>query len=90
MQEKNNDKVQIRDLQVGEDIMDIVEAEVRGLKGRPLELPEVVKLEKLSKVYSLLMSSLRENVKHNVFGKLDFTEELKDADDDTDQDADDT
>ena len=88
MQEDKEDKsFKIRDLQVGEDIMDIVQDEVKALKKAPMDLPAIVRLEKLAKVYSLLMSSLRENVKHNVFGRLELPEELENADDDTDNDT---
>lgn len=76
--EKNKNEgqdVKIRDLQVGEDIMDIVEAEVVAIKlSKTRSAEQLMKLEKLSKVYGLLMSSLRENIKHNIFSKLQLDE----------------
>jgi phage terminase small subunit len=54
-----------------EDIHEIVRREVTRLKNKPsLENNDVAVLEKLSKIYSVLMASYREDLKHGIFGKL--------------------
>jgi len=63
--------VKIRDFRISDDIMEVVDREVVRIKAlKVLSNDELAKLEKITKVYGLLMSSLRENVKHNLFGRL--------------------
>lgn len=59
--------------------MSIVQEEVRGIKGRGKERDDrdLMKLEKLAKVYATLMASHRENIKFGVFGNLS-SEQLDD------------
>lgn len=63
--------VKVRDFRISDDIMEVVDREVMRIKAlKVLSADELAKLEKITKVYGLLMSSLRENVKHNLFGRL--------------------
>jgi hypothetical protein len=82
-------EVKFEELQVSDDIMDIVARGVAKIKGLPSpSMDDIVRLEKLTKIYALLMSSLRENIKHNIFSKLENFEHVKDSVEDAD-DADD-
>lgn len=67
--------VKIRDLQIGDDILVIIEREVNIIKALgALELTEIAKLERLAKTYVGIMSSTRENLKHGLFGKISAQE----------------
>ncbi len=60
-----------------EEIHTIVRREVTRLSAKPsLENNDVAVLEKLAKIYAVLMSSYREDIKHGIFGKL-TDEQLK-------------
>lgn len=43
-----------------------------------LEDKDVLRLEKLSKVFAVVMADTRENIKQNIFGKMS-TDQLEDA-----------
>ena len=47
--------------------------ELQGVSGE-FESADVVKLEKLTRIYSILMADLRETVKHGLFSALDDSE----------------
>jgi phage terminase small subunit len=56
---------------IAEDIKEIVRREVALLKDKgQLDGNDAVKLEKYAKIYSTLMSSHREDLKHGVFGNM--------------------
>lgn len=65
-------KVKLSELQISDDVMGIVRREVDRLNRieEALSTDQLMKLEKLTKVYGLLMSSLRENIKNKLFGSL--------------------
>lgn len=73
--------IKVKDLLVSDDILAIVAEEVKGIKsmGDGREIGEIIKLERLAKIYSVLMSSARENTKSGIYGKL-TTEELEQLD----------
>lgn len=68
--------IKVKDLEVADDILAIVAEEVTRirLKGDERDAGDVMKLEKLSRVYSILMASARENLKGGVYGKLSLEE----------------
>lgn len=82
--------IKFKELVISDRIMTIVEREIGKLESGMRDT-DFMKLEKLAKVYQILMANHRENIKHGVFGKLD-TKELQDAVDggDSSSDADDT
>lgn len=88
----------IRDLQIQDDIMEIIEMEVKSIlsrtkNGQQTE-KDIVVLEKLAKTYAAVMASHRQNIEHGVYGDvtglkegaddLGNTEEPADRDDDGD------
>lgn len=62
----------IEELLIADDMMGVVREEVHILKkkGGSRDDRDLMKLEKLAKVYATLMASHRENVKFGVFGNL--------------------
>lgn len=71
--------VKLRDFQIADDILEIIEREVTILKQQgSVDDREIAKLEKLAKTYTTVMSSTRENYKQGLFGKLS-AEELEKA-----------
>ena len=51
--------------------MDIVDREIARIQAVPEpDDRDIIRLEKLAKVYATLMANLRENMKHAIFGKL--------------------
>lgn len=66
--------------ELAEDLKGLLKAGIVQLQEKAVEgfdASDVVKLEKLTRVYSILMSDLRETVKHGLLGSLD-DEELDD------------
>ncbi len=80
-------EVKYKELQISDRIMDVVErALVMVEQAAPLKEADLGRLEKLTKVYTMLMSSTRENVKHNLFSKIsDFAEIPEDSTDSSDE-----
>ncbi len=82
------------EIQVGEDLTSIVAREVLALKkiNGPLEYPEILRLEKLAKIYSILSANGRENTKANIYGTMstEQLEKLLDSGDDADDGSDHT
>lgn len=85
-------KVKFIELELADRIMSQV---FRGLKRieEKVELQEadMGKLERLTKVYTMLMSNTRENIKHKLYSHVDASElgdaeELQDAEDQSDED----
>lgn len=71
--------VKLRDFQIADDILEIIEREVTIIKNLgKIDERDIAKLEKLAKTYTTVMSSTRENYKQGLFGKLD-ADELKKA-----------
>lgn len=61
----------IREIQIADDIIAIVEQEVGRIKAKRGRDPtDLIALEKLSKVYSIIASSNREDLKYGVLGRL--------------------
>jgi hypothetical protein len=64
-------QVKLNELQISDDIMDVVRREVKRLtEAESLSTDQIMKLEKLTRVYGLLMASLRENIKQKLFGAV--------------------
>jgi hypothetical protein len=67
--------MKIRELMMADDIMLIVGQEVERIKVNPdRDERDLMKLEKLARVYTIMMASTRENLKQGVFGKIDDAE----------------
>lgn len=82
--------MKLRDVQIAEDIMSIIEEEVTRIKQNPdRETGDVILLERLSKTYSVIMASNRELVKSGMLGnlKLDQSDDGSDTEDDAKDDA---
>lgn len=79
--------MKLRDVEIAENIMDIIEEEVDRIKQNPhREVGDVVLLERLSKTYSVIMASNRELLKSGALGKLSSQDLDKDLDDRGDDD----
>lgn len=78
----------VKEALIGEDLFDIVGREVEALKrvAGVLEYPDVLRLEKIAKIYSILSANGRENAKANSLSNLtdDELKQLLDSDGDTD------
>ena len=82
--------MKLRDVEIAENIMDVIEEEVDRIKQNPnREVGDIVLLERLSKTYSVIMASNRELLKSGALGKLSSQELDKDLNDSSD-DEDDT
>lgn len=82
--------MKLRDVQIAEDIMSIIEEEVTRIKQNPdRETGDVILLERLSKTYSTIMASNRELVKSGMLGnlKLSQSDDSSDTEDDAEDDA---
>jgi len=56
-------------------MIEIVDRETARIKqSGDLDASDLIRLEKLAKVYAILMSSHRENMKYGVFGNMDLEE----------------
>ena len=78
--------MKIKDVLIAEDILEIVAHEVSVIKNTPnREIGDVVKLERLSKVFSVISAATRELVKSGMLGnlKLDESDDTSDSEDDT-------
>lgn len=65
-----NDKKYLEQ-EIADDIKDILRREVTKLKNKEkLEGNDPTNLEKYTKIYSILMGSHREDVKHGIFGQM--------------------
>jgi hypothetical protein len=63
--------MKLRDLELANDILKIVDEEVTAIMNSTAREPsDIVKLEKLSKVYVTIMANQRELLKQGVLGKL--------------------
>lgn len=73
----------IRDLQIQDDIMEIIDCEVKSILARTKQNQQTEKdiaiLEKLAKTYAAVMASHRQNIEYGVYGDTD--DELKDGGD---------
>jgi hypothetical protein len=81
--------MKLRDVQIAEDIMSVIEQEVTRIKENPSrETGDIILLERLSKTYSTIMASNRELVKSGMLGslKLDESDDTGDSEDDTEND----
>jgi len=82
--------MKLRDVQIAEDIMSVIEQEVIRIKQNPnRETGDIILLERLSKTYSTIMASNRELVKSGMLGKLSLDEgdDSGDTEDETEDDA---
>jgi hypothetical protein len=60
----------LKELQIGEDLKEILFRQVSHIKSQPTDKVNLQALEKLSKIYVMMMGDLRENEKSNLFDKL--------------------
>ena len=71
----------IRDLQIQDDIMEIIDCEVKSILARTKNSQQTEKdiavLEKLAKTYAAVMASHRQNIEYGVYG--DTEADLKDG-----------
>lgn len=80
--------MKMKDIEVAETILNIVFEEVEAIKNSTdRDASAIIKLEKLSKVYSTIMASNRELMKSGLLGQI-ASEELG-VDIDGDEDSDD-
>ena len=81
--------MKLNDLLIADEILEIVSEEVNAIKNAaPREAADIIKLEKISKVYSTIMAHQREVLKSGVLGslKLDESDDAGDSEDDTEND----
>lgn len=79
----------LTDFLIADDILEIIHQEVQTIKQNPDRSPaDIVKLEKLSKSYQIIMASNREAFKSGILGSLS-PEELDETPDDTYDEGDD-
>ena len=81
--------MKLRDVQIAEDIMSVIEQEVTRIKENPSrETGDIILLERLSKTYSVIMASNRELVKSGMLGnlKLDESDDASDSENDSEDD----
>jgi hypothetical protein len=81
--------MKLRDVQIAEDIMSVIEQEVTRIKENPSrETGDIILLERLSKTYSVIMASNRELVKSGMLGnlKLDESDDTSDSENDAEDD----
>ena len=79
----------LRDLEIADDILKIVDEEVTAIKNATSrEVADIIRLEKISKIYTTLMANQREVLKSGVLGslKLDEGDDAGDSEDDTEDD----
>jgi hypothetical protein len=82
--------VKLKDIQVADDILDIINEEVQLIKKEKAREPsDIVRLVSLAKTYQIIMASNREMFKSGLLGNLS-DKELLDSDGDTYEDAEDT
>jgi len=77
--------MKLNDLLIADEILEIVSEEVNAIKNAaPREAADIIKLEKISKVYSTIMAHQREVLKSGVLGslKLDESDDARDSEDD--------
>jgi len=77
--------MKLNDLLIADEILEIVSEEVDAIKNAaPREAADIIKLEKISKVYSTIMAHQREVLKSGVLGslKLDESDDAGDSEDD--------
>ena len=80
----------LRDLEIADDILKIVDEEVTAIKNATSrEVADIIRLEKISKIYTTLMANQREVLKSGVLGslKLDESDNGGDSEDDTEDDT---
>lgn len=71
----------LKDLEIADIILEIVSDEVAAIKNtQPREPSDIVKLEKIAKIYATLMANQREVLKSGILGKLSSKELDKDLD----------
>lgn len=79
----------LRDLEIADDILKIVDEEVTAIKNATSrEVADIIRLEKISKIYTTLMANQREVLRSGVLGKLSLKELDKELDDGSDDDED--
>lgn len=66
-------QVKIAELEVSDNIMEIVQKEVKKIQNEAAPtFDQINRLEKLTKIYGVLMASTRENIKHGLYAHLKF------------------
>lgn len=87
--------VKYKELEISDRIMSVVDRGVTEVEKKlVIEDADLVRLEKLTKVYTMLMSSTRENIKHKIYSNIDLndleelTDDLNGPDDGDDPGAD--
>jgi hypothetical protein len=83
-------EMNLRDLEIADDILKIVDEEVTAIKNATSrEVADIIRLEKISKIYTTLMANQREVLKSGVLGslKLDESDNGGDSEDDTEDDT---
>ena len=74
--------MKLRDLEIADDILKIVDDEITAIKNTSnREASDIIKLEKITKVYVALMANSREVLRSGVLGKIDLKELDNDLDD---------
>jgi len=79
----------LRDLEIADDILKIVDEEVTAIKNATSrEVADIIRLEKISKIYTTLMANQREVLKSGVLGslKLDESDDAGGSEDDSEDD----
>ncbi len=86
--------VKYKELEISDRIMSVVDRGLTGVEKTGVTEDNVTLLEKLTKIYTMLMSSTRENIKHKVFSQMSdihdldgLAEDLQDSGDDSNEDA---
>lgn len=81
--------MKLADILIAEDIMTIIAEEITLIKKNPQrEAGDLIKLEKLTKSFSVITATVREMVKSGVLGQLTSDELDKKLDDGADEEDD--
>ncbi len=82
--------MKFRDLEIADDILKIVDEEVTAIKNATSrEIADIVRLEKVSKIYTTLMANQREVLKSGILGSLDLSDQSDNSGDGEDETEDD-
>jgi hypothetical protein len=79
--------MKLNDLLIADEILEIVSEEVNAIKNAaPREAADIIKLEKISKVYSTIMAHQREVLRSGVLGQINLGKDI-DVDEEQDDDT---
>lgn len=80
--------VKYKELEIADRIMAVVDTSLKSIETGKIDAEELVRLEKLTKVYTMLMTNTRENIKHKVFANVsNLPQELTESNDGADDDG---